>query len=186
MLWHMITRIWRKKLHKLEKNGKPDLRNRKIVSTSKELALRSSLGEASITQSSINESLLTAELVSTFATPSKRQTYLTLSWRRPLSYRNQPIDLLQKSVDWFLHDNGLRDERVKKDNRKKNLEYSYVNYAAKPQTYRGLAVITKIGMAWSAVTGSMQCAWVFLMLKTRLSRALHFDVPRITGKIKQL
>ena len=39
---------------------------------------------------------------------------LTLSWRRPLSYRNQSIDLLCKSVDWFLYDNGLRHERVKK------------------------------------------------------------------------
>ena len=33
---------------------------------------------------------------------------LTLSWRRPLSYRNQ-----SKSMDWFLYDNGLRHERVK-------------------------------------------------------------------------
>ena len=39
---------------------------------------------------------------------------LTLSWRRPLSYKNQSIDLLCKSVDWFLYDNGLRHERVKK------------------------------------------------------------------------
>ena len=39
---------------------------------------------------------------------------LTLSWRRPLSYRNQSIDLLRKSVDWFLYDYGLRDERVNK------------------------------------------------------------------------
>ena len=38
---------------------------------------------------------------------------LTLSWRRPLSYRNQSIDLLRKSMDWFLHDNGPRHERVK-------------------------------------------------------------------------
>ena len=30
---------------------------------------------------------------------------LTLSWRRPLSYRNQ-------SMDWFLYDKGLRHERV--------------------------------------------------------------------------
>ena len=28
---------------------------------------------------------------------------LTLSWRRQLSYRNQSIDLLCKSVDWFLY-----------------------------------------------------------------------------------
>ena len=30
---------------------------------------------------------------------------LTLSWRRPLSYKNRS--------DWFLYDNGLRHERVK-------------------------------------------------------------------------
>ena len=38
---------------------------------------------------------------------------LTLSWRRPLSYRNQSIDLLCKSMDWFLYDKILRHERVK-------------------------------------------------------------------------
>ena len=36
---------------------------------------------------------------------------LTLSWRRPLSYKTNP--LLRKSMDWFLNDNGLRHERVK-------------------------------------------------------------------------
>ena len=38
---------------------------------------------------------------------------LTLSRRSPLSYRNQSIDLLYKSMDWFLYDNDLRLERVK-------------------------------------------------------------------------
>ena len=38
---------------------------------------------------------------------------LTLLWRRPLSYKNQSTDLLRKSMDWFLYDNGLRHERVK-------------------------------------------------------------------------
>ena len=38
---------------------------------------------------------------------------LTLSWRRPLSHRNQSIDLRKKPMDWFLYDNGLRHERVK-------------------------------------------------------------------------
>ena len=28
-------------------------------------------------------------------------------------YRNQSIDLLRKSMDWFLYDIGLRHERVK-------------------------------------------------------------------------
>ena len=39
--------------------------------------------------------------------------FLTLSWRRPLWYRNQSIDLQSKSVDWFLYDNGLRLKKVK-------------------------------------------------------------------------
>ena len=30
-----------------------------------------------------------------------------------MSYRNQSIDLLGKSMDWFLYDIGLRHERVK-------------------------------------------------------------------------
>ena len=41
--------------------------------------------------------------------PYKR---LTLPWGRSLSYRNQSIDLLCKSVDWFLYDRGLCHERV--------------------------------------------------------------------------
>ena len=46
-------------------------------------------------------------------TKVNRRTSLTLSWRRPLSYRNQSIDFLSKSMDWFLYVNGLRHERVK-------------------------------------------------------------------------
>ena len=38
---------------------------------------------------------------------------LTLSGQRSLSYRNQSIDLLCKSMDWFLYDKDLRHERVK-------------------------------------------------------------------------
>ena len=38
---------------------------------------------------------------------------LTLSWWRPLSYRNQSTDLLRKSMEWLLYDNGIRHERVK-------------------------------------------------------------------------
>ena len=37
---------------------------------------------------------------------------LTLSWQRPLSYRNQSIDLRSKSMDWFLYNNSLRHERI--------------------------------------------------------------------------
>ena len=41
------------------------------------------------------------------------EIYLTLSRRRPLSYRNQSIDLRSKSMDWFQYGNGLCLERVK-------------------------------------------------------------------------
>ena len=37
---------------------------------------------------------------------------LTLSRWRPISYRNQSIDLQSKSMDWFLYDIGLHRERI--------------------------------------------------------------------------
>ena len=33
---------------------------------------------------------------------------LTSSWLRSLSHKNQSIDLLYKSMDWVLHDKGVR------------------------------------------------------------------------------
>ena len=54
----------------------------------------------------------------------KKEINLTLSWRRPLSFRNQSLDLQSKSMDWFLYDNGLRHERV---NYYQNLS-SHYNY----------------------------------------------------------
>ena len=50
---------------------------------------------------------------------------LTHSWRRPLSYRNPSIDLLGKSMDWFLYGNGLRHERVQQVQR---VDYSSFIY----------------------------------------------------------
>ena len=43
---------------------------------------------------------------------SSKEQILALSWRRPLSYRNQSINLQSKSMDWFLYDNGFRHERA--------------------------------------------------------------------------
>ena len=43
----------------------------------------------------------------------KSSDHLTLSRQRSISYRNQSIDLQNKSMDWFLYDIGLRRERVK-------------------------------------------------------------------------
>ena len=49
-------------------------------------------------------------------------TSLTLSRRRSISYRNQSIDLLRKSMDWFLYDIDLRRERVKPQYQKHDLQ----------------------------------------------------------------
>ena len=38
----------------------------------------------------------------------RRQESQTTFRRRPLSYRNQSIDLLCKSMDWFIYNRGLR------------------------------------------------------------------------------
>ena len=35
------------------------------------------------------------------------------SWRTSLSYRNQSIDLLSKSMDWFLYDEDVRHEGLR-------------------------------------------------------------------------
>ena len=44
---------------------------------------------------------------------SSFKKWLTHSWRRPISYRNQSTDLLRNSMDWFLYDIGLRHEMIK-------------------------------------------------------------------------
>ena len=65
---------------------------------------------------SITKKFNTYELWSLPSNMKFHTTYidrLTLSWRRPLPCRIQSIDLLCKSMDWILHDNGLRHERVK-------------------------------------------------------------------------
>ena len=57
---------------------------------------------------------------------------LTLSWRGPLLYRNQSIDLQSKSMDWFLYDNGLRHESVKKSFRQNSFEKLVVLIVLEP------------------------------------------------------
>ena len=46
---------------------------------------------------------------------------LTLSQRRPISYQNQSINLLCKSMDWFLYDISLHRERVKYTQNRKHV-----------------------------------------------------------------
>ena len=52
---------------------------------------------------------------------------LTLSGGRPLSHRNESVDLQSKSMDWFLCDNGLRHERVKWSSEKKKIQKTNIN-----------------------------------------------------------
>ena len=68
--------------------------------------------------------------------------YLTLSWRRPLSYRNQSTDLYSKSMDWFLYDNGLRHERVN------NLEKREWNLQCQKWGQRGLKNNERVTFTW--------------------------------------
>ena len=42
----------------------------------------------------------------------QKESLLTLSWRRLLSYKNQSIGLLCKWMDWFQYDNGPRHEEL--------------------------------------------------------------------------
>ena len=51
--------------------------------------------------------------VEPYLSMERNKQFLTLSWRRFISYRKQSIHLLCKSIDWFLYDRGLRHERVK-------------------------------------------------------------------------
>ena len=60
-----------------------------------------------------NQDIKSSYLFEFFQLPIEPLQSLTLSWRRSLSYRNQSNDLLCKSMDWFLYDNGPRHERVK-------------------------------------------------------------------------
>ena len=53
-------------------------------------------------------------------------TVLTLSWRRSLSYRNQSIDLQNKSMDWFLYDTDIAvKELIRSTGCNKSWNYLY-------------------------------------------------------------
>ena len=62
---------------------------------------------------------------------------VTLLWWRYLSCRNQSIDLLCKSVDWFLRDRDLRHEKV---NEGVSWFWYLVDYLTLPMWYLDLTV----------------------------------------------
>ena len=63
---------------------------------------------------------------------------LILPWRRPLPYRNQSIDLQNKSMAWFLYGNGLCHEWVNMG--------ALLNIAARNQCSRNIMVFSKRNM----------------------------------------
>ena len=69
------------------------------------------------------------------------------SWRRPLSYRTQ---LLCKSMDWFLYDNGLRPDLVTFTEEILNgkLHYLCSEWAISPQPFK-LSVLFSEIFWWS-------------------------------------
>ena len=77
------------------------------------------------------------------------QKSLMLSRRKPLSYRNQSINLLRKSLDWFLYHNGLRLERVRRSKKlksfliQKNIKW---NFILKKATWWGRSYERLIGI----------------------------------------
>ena len=74
---------------------------------------------------------------------------LTLSWQRPISYRNQSIDLLCKSMDWFLYDIGLRHERVKYvKNKGRTKEAFPIKWKAFLIIYKRLSLKQKKNFFW--------------------------------------
>ena len=69
---------------------------------------------------------------------------LALSWRRSLSYRNQSIDLLSKSIDWFLYDRDLLHERV--NNFRKLILRSNIFHTSSLLLYR-LNILKNLGFS---------------------------------------
>ena len=113
---------------------------------------------------------------------------LILSWRRSLSYENQFIDLLWKSIDWLLYDRDLHYESASKSFRfwrvfffQQRMPGLYVQMNSlkreMPEGYKNT-----INMRWwlfqrilfimqilsvifrKKLTGSPLCFWVYLVV----------------------
>ena len=92
-------------------------------------------------------------------------SFLTLSWRRPLSYRNQSIDLQSKSMDWFLCVNDLRHERVKGFSSKEENKPIFLEGEIPTLRLKNDKTSTKYGVLikWQENT----CNEVFLLVKVK-------------------
>ena len=66
--------------------------------------------------------------------------FLALSRQRSLSYRNKSIDFHRKSMDWFLYDRDLRNERVNPIDNSSN-QFT-------PRRLQEISIITKCSEAY--------------------------------------
>ena len=78
---------------------------------------------------------------------------LNLSRQRPISYRNQSIDLQSKSMDWFLYDIGLRRQRVKPKTNLNLSPYLNKNYMVPLESLEFHVLHSKIYGTWILVSG---------------------------------
>ena len=85
---------------------------------------------------------MNSNLRSTASLSVFKKNLLTLSWRKPLSYRNQSIDLLSKSMDWFLYGNGLRMRELKFIRQSPNSVFNWHNY-------KGIKYLTRLRLGLS-------------------------------------
>ena len=117
-------------------------------------------------------------------------TTLTLSWRGPLSYRTQSIDLL-----WFLYDNDLRHERVKciisvyvtqsKESREVQLDLKLNSFSSIKNQGLIRRRKNKLEKKWSHQNGKL---WQSLSEKCTYSEFFWFIFPLWTeyGEILQV
>ena len=84
--------------------------------------------------------------------PAQNELNLTLSQRRPISYRNQIIDLQSKSMDWFLYDIGLRYER-----------FNYV-FVSTTRIYKSIVMLLRMNFSWKSGTNRNRLTVHFLQI----------------------
>ena len=108
---------------------------------------------------------------------------LSLSWGRPLAYRNQSIDLHCKSMDWFLYDNGLPYERIKGSRLMLTkwtiFRHRHVQDTKIKENLYSLAMVSKFRFQYGAdlselinfkYVANYQKPWIFPLFEGRIER----------------
>ena len=111
---------------------------------------------------------------------------LTLSWRMPFSYRNQSIDLLRISMDWFLYDNDLCHERVKNLLSCKSCIIEFIQFISHwiyRKSYYQIKYRTKhrIVTAFSKII-SLIFVWIFLFFPWPKNLSIIYFLPDLKLK----